>query len=293
MSSQSATVTEATDVNFQAAVLDKSQEVPVLVDFWAPWCGPCKVIGPILDKLAGEGAGKFELVKVNVDESPMVAQILRIQSIPAVKLFINGEIHGEFLGAYPEPEVRKFLEKYLPSDASMTAVDGMQLYQLGRTAEAARVFRAVLEKEPSSAAALLGMGTYHIDRGDVAEASQMVSRISEAELERIAKNEGLKRALAVLRARIFLTEGADNGRAAAGKDIGEDDLDARFQQACRQALKGAFQPALDELLRIVRKDRKLRDDGARKAMLAVFDLLPHTDPIAQAYRQKLSFVLFS
>jgi putative thioredoxin len=280
-------ITEAGDQDFEAKVIERSMQVPVLVDFWAPWCGPCKVIGPVLEKLSKQWAGRFELVKVNMDENPMLAQVLRIQSIPAVKLFMNGHIQDEFVGAYPEPEVVLFLEHNLPSEKVEDAMQGLRLWQTGDSAGAMRVFKQVLQNEPKNAAALIGMGHCLMDEGNLEGAKDAASKVNEADLEKLAERPQLEKLLSILRSRIFLNEAGQPPMGDPGP------LDEQLSAACQAALTGQFERALEPLLTIVRTDRKFRDDMGRKAMLAVFDLLPPDSPLRNTYRQKLSNLLFA
>jgi putative thioredoxin len=282
-----AAVIEAGDQDFEAKVIERSLKVPVLVDFWAPWCGPCKVIGPVLEKLATQWAGRFELVKVNMDESPLLAQALRIQSIPAVKLFINGQIQDEFVGAYPEPEVVRFLEHHLPSAKAQDAAQGLSLWQAGDSAGAMRVFQQVLAKEPKNAAALIGRGHCLLDQGDLAGAREAAATVNEADLEKLPERAQLEKLLTVLRSRVFLTDAAVPG------DAEPHELSVRLSGAAQAALTGQFERALADLLEIVRTQRKFQDDAGRKAMLAVFDLMPPGEPLLATYRQKLSNLLFA
>jgi putative thioredoxin len=284
-------VIEATDQDFEAKVLERSREVPVLVDFWAPWCGPCKVLGPTLEKLAAQSEGRFELVKVNVDNNPLLGQVFKIRSIPLVKLFINGEIRDEFMGAYPESEIRRFLEHHLPDAAAQAtgngAVEGLRLLQAGQTEAARAQFEAALKEDPKNPLALIGMGYYNLELGQLGEAREFAGNVNEAELERQGKQQEMGRLLTGLRSRIFLVENAElNGSEP-------DDLSAQLRKACQEALDGDFEPALEDFLAIVRKDRQFRDDAGRLGMLAVFDLLPPDSPLLSKYRFKLSSLLFS
>ena len=284
---------EATDATFEKVVVERSREVPVLVDFWAPWCAPCRQLGPVLEQLAAESNGKFELVKINLDENPMLAQALTIRSIPAVKLIVNGEIKDEFLGAYPEKEVRAFLEKNLPYPTDDTAITALMRMMAG-DAGAAPVLQDILRGDPDNPVALIGWGLHHAQQGDVEQARGALMRVSETELDRLVEKALVNRSLASLKGRVFLMEqAADGSPPPESGEAGSNSLQARLAEGCRLALAGEHQRALEEFLEIVRKNRAFGGDAGRKGMLAVFDLLPEKSPLLPAYRNKLSAILFS
>lgn len=293
MSSDTPDATNATDADFQQIVLEASKEVPVLVDFWAPWCGPCKVIGPVLEKLAQEANGRFKLVKVNMDESPMLAQALQIQSIPAVKLFVNGAIKDEFAGAYPEPEIRKFLDQNLPTETDQEAASGLDVYVQGDKEQALGMFQEALKEDSDNPIALIGMGNHQFDEGNTEEARDIVTQISGIDLDHLPDKANAEKALAGLRAKLFLFDTRQAVSEAENSAAEAEGIGPRLHKGCELALGGAHQEALEEFLAIVQKDRSFMGDAGRKAMVAVFDLLPNDSEITYSYRNMLSSLLFN
>ena len=278
---------DISEENFEAEVLERSNAVPVLVDFWAPWCGPCKVLGPLLEKLAAEYAGEFVLAKVNVDENQGLASVFGIQGIPAVKLFKDGDLASEFTGALPEPMVRQFLSKFLPSAADKEAEKAAELEDEGNTAEAKALYQALLESDPNHAKALLGLGRLAMNEGNQDAALSYLDKISEVADERKEADR--------LIARLKLQSGAAQNEGALREKVKSDpnNIAARFDLA--QALAGVekYEEALNEFLNIVKADRTFQDDGARKAMIQIFEVLGPEDPLTDKYRSELAKVLFS
>ncbi len=275
---------EVDERTFQQAVLDRSRTTPVVVDFWAPWCGPCRVLGPTLERLANEAQGAFVLAKINVDENPRLAQMFRVQGIPAVKAFRDGRVVDEFTGALPETQVRAWLKRLVPAPGDQLIAAAAAL-EASEPAEAAARYRVALGDDPNNDAALLGLGRVLVAQGQ----PEGVATLRQVE----AGTPLYPQAQAWLKLADFFAEDGVDGTAELARQVEGDpqDLEARYHLAAVLVCGRDYQGAIDQLLEIVGRDRAFRDDGARKMLLALFEALGD-DPSVAAGRRRLANLLF-
>ena len=277
-----AAVIDSTDATFQKDVIERSYELPVIVDCWAPWCGPCRVLGPILEKLAYERDGQVQLVKVNTDENPQVAQALQVQGIPAVFAFAGGRVISQFVGAQPEERVREFFDSLIPSEADLKAAEGYRMLQQNQIPIARLHFQAALEEDPNHEMASVGLAALLAGIGETDQAQELANRWPEN-----PTSKGILASLALRQAVDGIEPDDIRARAAANPD----DAEARYHHGCLLALEGQWQQALDTLLESVRLDRTACDEGARKRLLDIFAVLGD-QPIVSEYRRRLGSLLF-
>jgi putative thioredoxin len=274
------------DADFERNVVERSRSVPVVVDFWAPWCGPCRTLGPMLDRLADENAGDFVLAKVDVDRSPVVAQRYGVRSIPLVLGFRDGEPVAEFVGAQPEAAVRQFLARLLPTQADRLAAEGNELAGAGHENAAEERYRAALKLDARHGAAGLGLAQLLADRGNAAEAQSL--------LERVVPSGPLAPRAEQLAARLRVRGEAPADEAALRARLAArpDDLAAQLALGRALAARGDYDAALAQLLRVVERDPQYDEQAARRAMLDVFELLGRDHPLVERYRAELARALF-
>jgi putative thioredoxin len=288
-------IKETTTQTFVADVIEASRKVPVLVDFWAPWCGPCKQLTPVLEKVVKAARGAVRLVKMNIDDYPEVAGQLGVQSIPAVFAFKNGQPIDGFMGALPESQVKAFIQRLLgpgagADDAGTAGLeDAKAAFEAGDIGGAAAKFAAVLQADPESVDAVAGLAKCYIAAGDFARAEQTLGLAppakqtaeayvsAKAALE-LAKKAGPKPDITALE------------QAVAAHPA---DWDARFKLAIALNATGKRQAAMDQLFEIVRKDRVWNEDAARKQLIEFFEAWGAKDPLTLAGRQRLSSLLFA
>ena len=282
-------IIEVTDQDFARTVIEQSRRVPVVVDFWAPWCGPCRMIGPVLERLASEANGAWVLAKLNVDNNQQTAARYGIQGIPAVKGFRDGQVVSEFVGAVPEPQIRRFIDQLVPSAADIMAKQGQQFEAAGQDASAMAAYRRALEqKDGRPTVVLLGLGRLLVKQDQYQEAVSTLQRVPFGKPER-AEAESLI-AKASFRQQSDLTGGEVEARRKLAAN--PDDLDARLALASAMAAKGSYREALEGYLEVVRRDRGAFRDHARRDMLALFTVLGDENELTLEYRPQLAILLF-
>jgi putative thioredoxin len=288
-----ALIKDTTTQTFMKDVIEESKRQPVLVDFWAPWCGPCKQLTPVLEKVVKAARGKVRLVKMNIDEHPAVAGQLGIQSIPAVIAFVNGQPADGFMGALPERQVTQFLERLTKGKVGAETQELLDAAEAalaaGDAGGSAQIYTQILAEEPEEVRARAGLARAQVEAGSLDQAKKTLALVPEAK-----KNDA---AVAAARAAIDIAEQAASlgPLAELEQKVAANPLDhqARFDLALAFNAANRRQEALDHLIEIVRKDRKWNDDGARKQLVQFFDAWGPTDEATIAGRKRLSSILFA
>lgn len=276
---------EVTQSTFAEQVIEASRKVPVLVDFWAPWCGPCRALTPVLERLADEYQGKFILAKVNTEENPALAMEYGIRGIPNVKAFVGGQMVGEFIGALPEHDVRRFLQRFLPSASDQLRQSAIAAFNQGQREQALSLLEQALQQDPRNELAQADKAEVLLALGRTQDAEQILEGLSPAARrdDRIAR----------LIARTRFKDGAAGRTAELRRRIEQDpqDLQARLDLAQALVAKNDYESALDQLLEVVQRDRSFRGGEGRASMLSVFDLLGRDHPLVGRYRRLLASAL--
>ncbi len=286
-------IRDVTEADFMKEVIEASQEVPVIVDFWAPWCGPCKTLGPALEAAVTAAKGKVRMAKVNVDENQQIAAQLRIQSIPTVYAFWQGKPVDAFQGALPASEIKAFIDKLsgLAGDGGLTeALDAADaMLAEGAAVDAAETFAAILGEEPENARAYGGLVSAHLALGNLDQAEGLLTA-APAAVAKAVEVEAARAQLALAR------QAADAGPVAEllEKTLeNPDDHQARFDLAQALYAAGKVEGAVEELLELFKRDRDWSDGAAKAQLFTIFDALKPTDPIVLKARRKLSSMIFA
>jgi putative thioredoxin len=279
---------DVSQADFEEQVVAASFKHPVVIDFWAPWCAPCKVLKPILEKLADEYDGKFKLAKVNSDENQEIAARYAVRGIPSVKAMVDGQIVNEFTGALPESSVREWLDKIIPSPAEELRREAQRMVDaddldgaLQKLAEAARL-------EPNNEVVRVDSAEILLAQGNADEAQRLLDTLRDIDILKDARVLQLK---AQVRLAEMKEEGEGEASLAAAIAANENDLEARLKLANVLIAANRAAEGMDQLLEIVRRDRKFRDDIGRKMLLDVFNLLGGQGELVATYRRKLAVLL--
>jgi putative thioredoxin len=277
-------ISEVSQKEFAAQVLGKSREVPVLVDFWAQWCGPCHMLTPILAKLADAYAGKFLLAKVNTDSERELAMTYGIRSLPTVKIFRNGEVADEFMGVQPESAIQQIIDRHVSREPDTMAEAALLAHREGKTEEATELLQNAMDTDPNNDRVKIELAKMYLEQSRLDDAEKLLDRITKLDSEGIA-----------LVARIeFARIAADTlpmAELEQAISLDPNNCDARHKLSALQVLEEDYASALQQLLEIVKRNRKFDDDAGRRHMVALFNILGNHDDLVTKYRNLLSMAL--
>ena len=289
-------IKDSSDAEFVADVIEASKEYPIIVDFWAPWCGPCKQLGPTLEKVVSEAAGAVKLVKIDIDQNPQIAQQLRVQSIPAVYAFYQGRPVDGFQGALPESQLKEFIKKLTDAAGSTQSspIDealeqAKALIESGDNTQAEALLEQVLQHAPDNGDAKINLARLSLDKGKLERAQNLISELSD-EAKKSPEAASLISSLALAER---AGEAGDLAALKAKVNNNSADHQARLELAVALFGHGQKEEAVNELLESIRKDRKWNEEAARKQLLEFFEAMGPVDDLTIAGRRKLSSILFS
>lgn len=289
-------IKESSEAAFAQDVIEVSQEVPVIVDFWAPWCEPCKQLGPLLEKVVTEANGAVKMVKIDIDQNQNLAQQLRIQSIPAVYAFYQGKPVDAFQGAQPESQIREFVTKLTqtagteeksPVDEALEQAEA--LIESGQFEQAGAVYSQVVQHAPDNITAKAGLARCSIETGNTAGAQELVDTLSDDE----RMDAAFTSVISALDLAEKAAEAGDLGPLQVAVEANPKDHEARYNLALALYAGGQAEAAIDALIEIIRQNRGWNDDAARLELLKLFEAIGPTDPLTMDGRKKLSSILFS
>ncbi len=267
---------DVSEENFESVVIEQSYKKPVIVDFWAPWCGPCQMLKPILEKLAEE----FDLIlaKVNTDENVNIANKFNVSGIPDVRIIIEGKEVEKFVGALPENKIREIISKYIKSEIDKLLEEAYMEYMAGNLKEAEEIFKKLLKEYPENRKILLEAGKFFIKEGKEEEAVNLLQKIKEYETDYYPKAKALIEL-------VSFKKWCENLK-------GETELEKLIKEGACSAVREDYKTALEKFLEVVKKDKKFMDEIGRKSMVAIFNILGESDPLTKEYRKKLAMWLY-
>jgi len=269
-------IIDVDETTFLPDVIERSRRQPVIVDFWAPWCGPCRMLSPMLERITAEAKGAVTLAKINTDENQRLAAQYGVQGIPAVKMFRDGNVVGEFVGALPESKVREFIKRYAPDQSDLILAAARDLARALRWAEAETAYRHALAIDPDNALIALELSKVLLRLGTSAEAASLLEAIPSGAREAEAAQKLLPVAHWL----------------CAAPTAGEQEIDRMYAEAGQLACEGKYAEAMDNLIGVLRRNRAYRNGEAKQVMLGLFELLGADDPIAREHQRQLANVLF-
>jgi putative thioredoxin len=289
-----APIKDGTEATFMADVIEASMEVPVIVDFWAPWCGPCKTLGPALEKAVTEAKGKVRLVKVDVDQNQRIAQQMRVQSIPAVFAFVGGQPVDGFMGAQSPAQLKQFVDRLIAMSGGNEGLEqaieaAEQMLAEGDAAGAAETFAAILQEEEGNAAAIAGLSRAYLALGETARAREILALVPKEK----ANDAAILAALAQIDLAEASADAGEVGELEARIAADPDDHQARYDLAMALIGKGEAGAAIDALLELFRRDREWNEGAAKTQLFKLFDSLGPKSEAAQKGRRRLSSMIFA